>query len=81
MRIRIFLETFQTYPTLTHHCECVLRKLRAKIAKDQSTMWPPMQDLGIRGLNMNFPEAKISVLPLPVRMEEWMDLKCLAPSE
>eukprot|EP00435_Cladocopium_sp_Y103_P001161 s3383_g1.t1 len=24
---------------------------------DQSTMWPPMQDLGIRGLNMNFPEA------------------------
>lgn len=24
---------------------------------DQSTMWPSMQDLGIRGLHMNFPEA------------------------
>jgi hypothetical protein len=54
---------------------------QAKIAKDQSTMWPSMQDLGIRGLHMNFPEAKISVLPLPVRMEKWMDLKCLALSE
>ena len=49
-------ETFQNHTSLRMHD---MRVAHPKIPKDQSTMWPPMLDLGIRGLNMNFPEARI----------------------